>query len=234
MKGRLFLILLVACGTVTIFSLSVRGEEKKCGKVVPIDQGIQDSSFLKFRQDLMIACKKKNVQFILDHLHPKARGGFGSAEDAKEFLQVWKPKSRDSEFWSTLRSVLQLGGRFVQDEKGFNVFVAPYVATDWPDSDSCDPFEGYVAVMEEGVQVRTKPSDVSPVVERLSYDVIQVIQERQKLKTVKGNSTWIHVLLSSGREGFVRRSQVRSPIDYRAGFEKINGKWLIAWLLAGD
>jgi hypothetical protein len=42
------------------------------------------------------------------------------------------------------------------------------------------------------------------------------------------------VTLGNGRSGFVRREHVRSVIDYRATFEKVDGKWLMTTFLAGD
>lgn len=234
MKRKLYFALLLGLGILWSFPGYPTDGKPNCGKVVPVDEGAQEPSFSKFRQDLITACKKRNVRFILDHVHPRARGSLGSEEGAKFFLEVWNPRDPKSEFWSTLLSVLQLGGRFSQDKMG-KVFMAPYVFTDWPDLDSCDPYGDFVAVMGDHVKVRTKPQHSSSVVAQLNYDVVRVIEDKRAMSKVgEENNSWVHILLPSGKKGFVRQEQVRSPIDYRAGFTQLNGKWFILSLLAGD
>jgi hypothetical protein len=38
----------------------------------------------------------------------------------------------------------------------------------------------------------------------------------------------------SGKKGFIKAKYVRSPIDYRAIFEKNNGKWKMGAFISGD
>lgn len=42
------------------------------------------------------------------------------------------------------------------------------------------------------------------------------------------------VRTANGQEGWVRGSDVRSPIDYRAGFSKRSGQWKLEAFVAGD
>ena len=44
----------------------------------------------------------------------------------------------------------------------------------------------------------------------------------------------IKIRTLSGVEGFVFGKYVRSYIDYRASFRKINGKWCIVSIVGGD
>jgi hypothetical protein len=37
-----------------------------------------------------------------------------------------------------------------------------------------------------------------------------------------------------GKKGYVKGEFVRSPIDYRAGFDKVDGKWKLRLFLARD
>ena len=39
---------------------------------------------------------------------------------------------------------------------------------------------------------------------------------------------------ADGKEGFMASRYIKSPIGYRAGFEKVNGRWRIFFFLAGD
>ncbi|HEY0140674.1 MAG TPA: hypothetical protein VGF48_07250 [Thermoanaerobaculia bacterium] len=43
-----------------------------------------------------------------------------------------------------------------------------------------------------------------------------------------------HVRTLGGKEGWVRTSDVRTPIGYRAGFSKRYGAWKMDALVAGD
>ena len=40
--------------------------------------------------------------------------------------------------------------------------------------------------------------------------------------------------LPDGRAGFVDRRDLRSPIDHRAAFSRIDGRWQMTLFLAGD
>ena len=45
---------------------------------------------------------------------------------------------------------------------------------------------------------------------------------------------WYKIETLGGKKGFVSAEFVRSPIDYRACFEKKNGKWKMTAFVAGD
>ena len=48
------------------------------------------------------------------------------------------------------------------------------------------------------------------------------------------DESWRAVRLPDGRAGFVDRRYLRSPIDYRAAFARIDGRWQMTLFLAGD
>jgi hypothetical protein len=48
------------------------------------------------------------------------------------------------------------------------------------------------------------------------------------------DESWRAVRLPDGRAGFVDRRYLRSPIDYRAIFARIDGRWQMTLFLAGD
>jgi hypothetical protein len=45
---------------------------------------------------------------------------------------------------------------------------------------------------------------------------------------------WRHVRTLGGLNGYVKQEFVRSPIDYRAGFEKKRGVWKMIAFIEGD
>jgi Bacterial SH3 domain len=122
--------------------------------------------------------------------------------------------------------VLALGGSF-QNEV---TFTAPYTFSRFPDK--LDAFEHGV-IVGENVRVRQKPTVDSPVVTSLSFDIVAVTDWGERLS---GDSKqgWVRVKLAGGQEGYISSGYVHSPIDYRAVFEKRQGRWLITSLVAGD
>jgi hypothetical protein len=41
-------------------------------------------------------------------------------------------------------------------------------------------------------------------------------------------------VLPGGRRGFVHAAYARSPVDYRAYFTRVDGRWQLTLFLAGD
>jgi hypothetical protein len=52
----------------------------------------------------------------------------------------------------------------------------------------------------------------------------------------KGNQNryWRRVKTEDGESGYVAARDVRSPIDYRAAFEKVDGRWMMTFFVVGD
>ena len=101
--------------------------------------------------------------------------------------------------------------------------VSPSLIAQFPDD--LDAYETLVAL--PGTQLRAKPDDAAASVAVLDWDVLTVVDPVDL-------APWSGVRLADGRKGFVRGDQVRSPIDYRAIFEKRGGKWLLTAFVAGD
>ena len=95
----------------------------------------------------------------------------------------------------------------------------------WPDK--FDPFE-HIAVTGSQVRIRASAASDAPVLTTLSYAILQI----------EGNSypqrPWTAVKLPDGRSGFVAAHLVRSPIEYRAIFTRVDGRWRMTAFIAGD
>jgi hypothetical protein len=79
------------------------------------------------------------------------------------------------------------------------------------------------------VRARQQPRASSPVLTTLSFDVV-----RRAGASGPDASGWSSVQLSDGRRAYVASAFVRSPTDYRAGFVRRQGRWLLRTLVAGD
>jgi len=198
-------------------------------KLYPVDEGAKDASFRAFRNRLIGAVKERSTPFILTTLHPKIRLSFGGHSGVKDFLEMWKPDSPDSALWNELSAILSLGGTFSTSD-GKRVFWAPYTFSTFPDD--LDGYE-YASIVGENVRVRSQPNTSAGIVTNLSYDIVKATFFSTD-NNRDGAAGWVKVVVPDGRSGYVASRYIRSPIDYRLGFERIRGKWLITAFIGGD
>ena len=160
-------------------------------------------------------------------MSPTISYSFGDDDGRKGFIKNWElsgAKAVDSELWQTLEKTMALGGTF---QKSGARFEAPYVFSKWPEN--LDSFEN-VAIIAVDVNIRARPSTSSPVLYVATYEILSTwVNEGQM---VEG---WTAVNTPNGQKGYVKSEYARSPIDYRAGFEKRpNGQWIMTFFIAGD
>jgi hypothetical protein len=127
--------------------------------------------------------------------------------------------------------VLTNGGKFIKEGKN-KLFCAPYIFTDFPED--LDAFE-YQVIFGENVNLRFRPDAAAEVTAQLSYNVVKVDYENSIGDGGEpATYSWLKIETLGGKKGFVSAKYVRSPIDYRACFEKKNGKWKMTTFVAGD
>jgi len=197
-------------------------------QLLPRDDARQDPSFFSFRRQLIAAVRKRDRKFILKIVDPKIRINFGEGGGADEFARQWKLRSDNSPLWKILAEVLSLGGTFT-GRGSERMFAAPYTYAAFPES--LDAFE-YYCVTSKNVPLRAKPDERARIIAGLSYDLVRQAPLPRGAKTP--GPEWVHVSTSGGKRGFVARRFVRSPVDYRALFQKRNGAWRMTALIAGD
>lgn len=207
-------------------------------KLLPLDEGSQDLTFEKFRNDLLAAVQRRDVDFILAALHPVINNGYDIEPGVDEFRKRWSPQDSKSSVWDVLESILTGGGSFAKNNSE-REFCGPYAVSEWAKvvrqlpkgSDSLD----YVAITASDVAVRLEPKSTSPIVARLSYDVVRSVPNSQVLnRTSAAFSSWIKIITPSGQEGYVPDNYVQGPMDHGACFRKVHGKWLITKLATGE
>lgn len=216
-------ILLILC----LFLLPVAAQERF---VMPVDEAKKDASFFSFREKLITAVKNRDTKFVLSVVDKNIKNGFGGDDGIENFKKGWKINSPNSTLWKELLTVLTSGGTF--DNRRRNSFSAPYLFTKFPaDLDAFD----YQAIFGNNVNLRAKPDANSQIVSTLSYNIVKTDYENSvKSSKNKDEYLWLKVETLGGKKGFVKPEFVRSSIDFRAGFEKKNGKWIMIFFLAGD
>ncbi|MGD9561514.1 MAG: SH3 domain-containing protein [Pyrinomonadaceae bacterium] len=200
--------------------------------VRPVDSAAEDPSFLAFRTKLIAAAERKDAAFILRILDPRINLSFGGHEGIADFKSMWKITSRNTKFWEEFLPVIKNGGTWWKGTSVDKIFYAPYTFDSFPED--IDAFT-HEAIFGSNVNLREGPSTRSRVMAQLSYNVVTVETdpdtEAGKIRETRG---WSKVRTLGGLSGWVRNDLVRSPIDYRAGFEKKRGVWKMVAFIAGD
>jgi hypothetical protein len=195
----------------------------KEAKLYPVDEAYRDPSFFVFRARLLEAIQQRDAPFVISILSPNIKNSFGGNDGIAEFQRYWKPERSDSKFWKTMIGVLALGGSF----NGDTTFMAPYTYSKFPDE--FDAFEHGV-IVGENVRVRKEPKLDSQVITTLSFDIVKVTDWQND-----GNKqAWVSVSLAGDAKGYIAKDYIRSPVDYRAIFEKKDGKWQLTAFVSGD
>jgi hypothetical protein len=197
-------------------------------RLTPRDDAKQDPSFAAFRRRLLEAVRKRDRGYLLKIVDPKIRVNFGEGGGAREFARQWKLDTSDSPVWKTLEDVLSHGGTFTGKGSDRN-FAAPYTYSAFPES--LDAFEHYCVITPDA-PLRAKADEKAQVVARLRYEIVRQAPPPRGAKPTSPG--WVYVSTASGRRGYVARRLVRSPIDYRALFQKREGTWRLTALVAGD
>jgi hypothetical protein len=223
MLFRASILLALTCLFAALFSPRVAAQ---VSKLYPVDEAARDGSFFAFRARLMIAVEQRDAVFVTSVVSPTIKNSFGGNDGLAEFKKYWRPERAASRLWATLMGVLALGGSF--DER--NAFIAPYTFSKWPEE--IDAFQ-HGAIVGEGVRVRERPALDGKVLASLSFDIVKVPDWRPA-QTRGSKQVWIKVTLANGAPGYVAADYIRSSIDYRAIFEKKDGRWVMTVLIAGD
>jgi hypothetical protein len=184
-------------------------------QLAPRDDAPLRPDFLRFRADLQRTVAARNTDALLNIVHPNIRVAFDGAGGPEAFRE-YHVNNPEEDFWREFGQILALGGRFRTPA----AFDAPYVFSDWPEE--FDAFE-CLAVIGTSVRLRARPGLNGRVLGALSFGIVQLLPDQPS------DPEWRHVRSADGRTGYMASRYLRSPIDHRALFEFIEGRW---WLVA--
>lgn len=240
MKMKKTLLLLIALVWVGIGVLGVSGQteasEKKECYVPFVDQGSQDPSFVAFRTRLSSIVKRKDKAALLAILDPNITVSFGGDGGRNDFKRFWELDSKSTRLWEELDAVLRNGG-YLRKNGSMSTFSAPFSFEGF--GGNChvelDAFEHKV-IFGSNVALRREGSPQGELITRLSYNVVDVVGEKSVTRETGDHVEveWFYVKTFGGLEGYVHARYVRSPVDYRALFEKRNNRWRMSAFVAGD
>ncbi len=205
-----------------LLSLALAADGASARILRPVDAAAAQADFAAFRARMVAAVERRDSTALLAMLDPDIKVSFGGDDGIARFSEIWSPDAADSRLWETLAAVLALGGTFTQAD----TFTAPYVFADWPED--VDAFE-HAAIVGSRVRVRAAPTLEAPAIASLSYAIVELAD-----RAADADDAWVAVRLTDGRTGFVARRYVRSPLDYRAIFQKAGDGWRLRAFVAGD
>jgi hypothetical protein len=174
-----------------------------------------------FRLSLATAVANRDADMLGALVDPDIRldfgGGFGW-ETMKERLE--NPTYR---LWNALDEVQRLGCGIEGDQL--------YLPWYWGQNlGSGDPFASYIAT-GYSVPMMSEPkesSETSRVIKQLDWELVEVINEWEDY------GEFAQIQTADGQGGFVKKSQLRSEIDYRLIAMRRDGEWKIVVFIAGD
>lgn len=220
MSKRVILFLLLV-------AMMTYGAAARSRKLSPVDEAPKDPSFKAFRDKLLAAVKREDETVLYESLDPKITNSFGGEGGITEFNTHWKMGEARTKLWGELATILSMGGSF-SNVGGQKSFCAPYVYSNFPEDLDAN---GYAAITGTNVRVRAEANLNAPIITALSYDIVQLDFETSASGE---NSEWVKIIAPNGKKGYVFGKYIRRPVDYRACFEKKQGKWKMTVLIAGD
>ena len=189
-------------------------------RLPPVDQCTSLPGFAAFRTKLQAAIGRKDGKALLAMVDPDIDISFGGDHGQAMFGKAWAlDQPANSPVWAELTEMLRLGCA-----TDGTVATVPALSSTLPED--YDVFETMIAV-KPGSPLRAKPANGAKVLTTLDWDIV-------KVGDWDGRAGWIPVKLSDGQRGYVRKDEVRSPVGYRATFERVRGGWKITTFLAGD
>lgn len=196
-------------------------------RLTPVDEASKDPSFVQFRNELKDVIARKDAAKLFHYLASDIQLSFGGDYGGPAFHKMWKPFDKDTKVWAALALIVDNGGKFIAP----GGFAAPYAYAAFPED--LDAFS-YVVVTNPAAALREKPNANARAIRRLDHDLLEVVSSSGKMQHEAGPNDWDEVKTAAGERGYVLSSDVRSPVEYRAIFERRKGKWVIQTLIAGD
>src|SRR5258706_14324605 len=101
------------CRTVTaavLIALAI-GAHAQDFKLLPVDEAINDATWLRFKSHLLDALSKRDQKFVLGIVDARIRN-ISEKNGSAEFRRLWDLQSAGSTLWIELPKILALGGRF--------------------------------------------------------------------------------------------------------------------------
>jgi hypothetical protein len=202
-------------------------------KLPPADEGAGDPTWVAFRNQLLAALRRNDVNALVNVIDRDIVNGLEVPRGVADFRKLWELDAKNQRVMRDLSAALGLGSAWhVQDpkNKAARVLCAPYVPIKWP-LDDIDPYDSGAIVVKETL-VKDAPSHASQTLGALSYDIVPVRDWDVADAESRLPQRWVKVQ-HRGRDGYVPAEHVRSAIEHRACFAKTGNIWRMVEYVVG-
>jgi hypothetical protein len=201
-------------------------------KLTPIDAARHDASLRTLRDAVLKAADAKDAARLQPLLASQVLIDFDKALTPAEVVNEINSYSPSDQalFWQDLREAVELG--FIR--WGMDV-CAPYVGFQLSERALSDAEP--IGIVAAGVNVRREPSVTAPIIDRLSYDVLEAGPEEPRPALpgqFGGQYRWRQVRTPKGELGWVASKYLRGGGDRRFCFSKVHGQWKLNGWAVGD
>ncbi len=191
--------------------------QNKIAHVMP-DDGNRNSSFEKFRSELLLKLASHDKQYLEEILSPDIGLAIGGGKGKQAFLQKWNDLAYGSSIWNRLERVLAHGAQFDSEASEFH---APAVS--FEDSHSELP-QGIV--WNKSALLRKAPEIASPIMQSPYNEQITILQPAEHKPVAV---EWLKVKSANNNVGYMKENDVYSAFDEFAVFKLRQGKWCMTW-----
>lgn len=187
----------------------------------PVDEAADDPSLLAFRDALLDAVRRRDIDQVVAWAEPNIRLSADGAGGRAALRRMLGDEAEGPKVWQDLETALDLGGVFQR----WDEFCTPYFSCRPPVPDcNCTSYD-IVIIVAEDAHAFLEPDPQSLLVAELGYDVLRILELYRH---------WAFVELPEGGNGFVRRADFRMIVDYRVHLRQRDGEWWLEGFLAGD
>lgn len=205
----------------------IRAANEAAGAVatlMPVDEGRRHPDFAAFRDALMASVRHRDTAAVLAALDPDIKWSFGDDHGLAAFRARWLAADAPEDLFEELGEVLALGGTFASDTQ----FIAPYTFSRW--QGEMDAYS-HVVVTAADAPLRAAPLEDAEVLAAVGHAIFRLDANHRLAEALED---WAVVDRGTGTPGFIARRFTRSPLDYRAFFERRGGVWRMTLFIAGD
>jgi hypothetical protein len=191
-------------------------------KYYPKDECLHLDGYFEFRQQFEDIIKKRNAAGLQALIAPNIEWNFGGEPATKAaFTENWKlSKGAASPIWAELDKIVPLGCGVNGEGIAF-----PHIFT--VDLNLDKGLKGDTLVIHQDVNLRATASSSAASKAKISWEMVEVTED-------KVDDGWSPITAADGKTGFIKSSYLRNILDYRAGFQKRDGKWVMNFFTAGD
>ncbi len=213
---RLLLTLLVIAGA----------SNAEARRLPPIDNCSEAPGFAAFRTELIQAVLHRDVAFIRAMVAEDIAASPGVPPGRERFEAWGLAQPETSRLWTELETMLKLG--CARDAAG-RVWVPGLSLAATAEEQAVAPNGArQVLILGEHVPLLAAPTETSPAIATLNWDVVTATPNKP------GYDDWWWVALPDGRRGYLTgANHIRFFSDYRAVFERRQGRWQMVLFATG-